>query len=39
MTDALSAAVFVDRDGTIIEDRDYCSDPKQVKIFAGVPKH
>ena len=38
MTDALSAAVFVDRDGTIIEDRDYCSDPKDVKIFAGAPE-
>src|SRR5881398_102607 len=38
MTDALSAAVFVDRDGTIIEDRDYCSDPKDVKIFPGVPE-
>src|SRR5881296_237641 len=37
MTEALSAAVFVDRDGTIIEDRDYCSDPKDVKIFPGVP--
>jgi D-glycero-D-manno-heptose 1,7-bisphosphate phosphatase len=32
----LSAAVFVDRDGTIIEDADYCSDPKQVKFFPGV---
>jgi D-glycero-D-manno-heptose 1,7-bisphosphate phosphatase len=32
----LSAAVFIDRDGTIIEDADYCSDPKQVKIFPGV---
>jgi D-glycero-D-manno-heptose 1,7-bisphosphate phosphatase len=29
-------AVFVDRDGTIIEDTDYCSDPKQVQIFPGV---
>ncbi len=38
MTDALSAAVFVDRDGTIIEDRDYCSDPKAVKIFPGAPE-
>src|SRR5437667_12351066 len=36
MTNALSAAVFVDRDGTIIEDRDYCSDPKDVKIFPGA---
>src|SRR6266481_2187027 len=38
MTDALSAAVFVDRDGTIMRDADYCSDPKQVKIFPGVPE-
>jgi D-glycero-D-manno-heptose 1,7-bisphosphate phosphatase len=34
----LSAAVFVDRDGTIIEDADYCSHPKQVRIFPGVPE-
>jgi D-glycero-D-manno-heptose 1,7-bisphosphate phosphatase len=32
----LSAAVFIDRDGTIMEDADYCSHPKQVKIFPGV---
>jgi D-glycero-D-manno-heptose 1,7-bisphosphate phosphatase len=36
MTDELSRAVFVDRDGTIIEDRDYCSDPKEVEIFPGA---
>src|SRR5213079_1304864 len=36
MNDTLSTAVFVDRDGTIIEDRDYCSDPKDVKIFPGA---
>ena len=36
MIDALSPAVFVDRDGTIMEDCDYCSDPKAVKIFPGV---
>jgi D-glycero-D-manno-heptose 1,7-bisphosphate phosphatase len=36
MTDALSSAVFVDRDGTIMENVDYCSDPKQVRIFPGV---
>ena len=29
-------AVFIDRDGTIIHDADYCSDPKQVRIFPGV---
>jgi D-glycero-D-manno-heptose 1,7-bisphosphate phosphatase len=33
-----SPAVFVDRDGTIIENVDYCSDPKQVRIFPGVPE-
>jgi len=38
MTDTLSPAVFVDRDGTIIEDRDYCSDPNDVKVFPGVPE-
>jgi D-glycero-D-manno-heptose 1,7-bisphosphate phosphatase len=32
-----SAAVFVDRDGTIMHDADYCSDPKQVQVFPGVP--
>src|SRR5436309_12286995 len=37
MTDELSPAVFVDRDGTIMKDCPYCSDPKDVKIFPGVP--
>jgi D-glycero-D-manno-heptose 1,7-bisphosphate phosphatase len=31
-----SPAVFADRDGTIMENVDYCSDPKQVRIFPGV---
>jgi D-glycero-D-manno-heptose 1,7-bisphosphate phosphatase len=34
----LSAAIFIDRDGTLIEDADYCSHPKQVKVFPGVPE-
>src|SRR6266480_2021399 len=38
MPDALSPAVFVDRDGTIMEDCVYCSDPKLVRIFPGVPE-
>ena len=38
MANELSAAVFIDRDGTIIEDADYCSHPKQVKLFPGVPQ-
>jgi D-glycero-D-manno-heptose 1,7-bisphosphate phosphatase len=36
MTETLSPAVFIDRDGTIMEDTDYCSDPKDVRIFPGV---
>ena len=31
-----SRAVFVDRDGTIIHDADYCSDPSQVRPFDGA---
>lgn len=37
-SEAKSRAVFVDRDGTIMHDADYCSDPKQVHIFEGVPE-
>ena len=36
MSSALSPAVFIDRDGTIMEDTDYCSDPADVRIFPGV---
>ncbi|PYK85850.1 MAG: HAD family hydrolase [Verrucomicrobia bacterium] len=35
-SDEKSRAVFVDRDGTIMHDADYCSDPKQVHVFEGV---
>jgi len=38
VADELFAAVFIDRDGTIIEDADYCSHPKQVRVFPGVPQ-
>ena len=31
-------AVFVDRDGTLMHDADYCSDPKQVQVFQGAPE-
>lgn len=35
-TNSKSRAVFVDRDGTIIHDADYCSDPNQVRAFEGA---
>lgn len=31
-----SAAVFLDRDGTLMREVNYCFDPKQVEIFPGV---
>lgn len=37
-TETRAPAVFIDRDGTIMEDADYCSHPKQVKIFPSVPE-
>ena len=30
------AAVFLDRDGTLMEEVDYCSDPKNVRLLAGT---
>ncbi|HVV02476.1 MAG TPA: HAD-IIIA family hydrolase, partial [Verrucomicrobiae bacterium] len=33
----MNRAVFLDRDGTLIEDRDYISDPNDVVLFPGVP--
>jgi len=35
-TNSKSRAVFIDRDGTVMHDADYCSDPKQVQIFDGA---
>jgi D-glycero-D-manno-heptose 1,7-bisphosphate phosphatase len=29
-------AVFLDRDGTIMRDVDYCGDPAQVEVFPGA---
>jgi D-glycero-D-manno-heptose 1,7-bisphosphate phosphatase len=36
VSETLSPAVFIDRDGTIMEDCVYCSDPKKIRIFPGV---
>ncbi len=30
-------AVFLDRDGTIMRDANYCGDPQQVEVFAETP--
>lgn len=32
----MSAAIFMDRDGTLIKDKDYLSDPGEVEWFPGV---
>ena len=37
MAEALSPAVFIDRDGTLMRDVDYCGDPKEVEVFESVP--
>jgi D-glycero-D-manno-heptose 1,7-bisphosphate phosphatase len=34
----LAAAVFLDRDGTLMEEVNYCADPAKVVIFPGVPE-
>lgn len=34
----MSPAVFLDRDGTLMREVNYCSDPKKVEIFPGVPE-
>ena len=34
----LSPAVFLDRDGTLIRNIDYINDPRDVKMFPGVPE-
>ena len=31
-----SPALFFDRDGTLMEDVDYCNDPRRVAVYPGV---
>jgi D-glycero-D-manno-heptose 1,7-bisphosphate phosphatase len=38
MVEPLRPAVFIDRDGTIMQDADYCFDPQEVKVFSQVPE-
>lgn len=33
---SMNAAVFLDRDGTLIEDKDYLHKPEEVRIFPGT---
>ncbi len=36
MSAGRDAAVFLDRDGTLMRDVDYCADPRKVEVFAGA---
>src|SRR3954470_16249228 len=33
----LFPAVFLDRDGTLMEEVNYCRDPEKVRVFQNVP--
>jgi D-glycero-D-manno-heptose 1,7-bisphosphate phosphatase len=35
---AMRQAIFFDRDGTLMEEVNYCADPSQVRVFPGVPE-
>jgi D-glycero-D-manno-heptose 1,7-bisphosphate phosphatase len=34
---SLRPAVFFDRDGTLMEEAGYCADPREVRVYPGVP--
>lgn len=38
MAKNLSPAIFLDRDGTLMQDVDYCGEARDVHVFAGVPE-
>jgi len=31
-------AVFLDRDGTLMEEVEYCADPAMVRVYPGIPE-
>jgi D-glycero-D-manno-heptose 1,7-bisphosphate phosphatase len=37
MSTTPTPAIFLDRDGTLMEEAHYCSHPDQVRIIPGVP--
>jgi D-glycero-D-manno-heptose 1,7-bisphosphate phosphatase len=38
VSEARPRAVFLDRDGTVLEERDYLADPAQVALVPGAPE-
>ena len=34
----MTPAIFLDRDGTLIEEKEYLSDPNEVEIYPGAPE-
>jgi len=38
MSTTSTPAVFLDRDGTLMEEAHYCSHPDQVRIIPGIPE-
>jgi D-glycero-D-manno-heptose 1,7-bisphosphate phosphatase len=38
VAERLTPAVFIDRDGTVMQDVDYCADANEVAVFPGAGK-
>ncbi|MGV3533659.1 MAG: D-glycero-alpha-D-manno-heptose-1,7-bisphosphate 7-phosphatase, partial [Chthoniobacteraceae bacterium] len=36
MSEGAQPAVFLDRDGTLMEEVEYCREPEKVRLFPGV---
>ena len=37
-TAILKPALFIDRDGTLMEEVDHCCDPAHVRVYPGAPE-